>query len=222
MTKLKEAVADITEMFREVATISHPYTDSHVLELERRCHRIGAGLSGEDRTRFDAVLRLGLVAVAEVQRRNATDTIEVVDGAFVTTAADAPLSGQPRWEEKLESLEFALSSFGLSSNRHGDDAIVVEPIKATAKTYTYGLTPKDVITKSLPAAYSARFGASDAALIYRIGKKVAELRDIQSGEHVKLTRASVEILLELLLESDEDDAMNLRSAILDSIGIEEV
>lgn len=227
MTTLKEAVADITEMFREVATISHPYTDSHVSELERRCQRIGASLQGEDRNRFDAVMQLGLAAVAEVQNRNAVDAIEVIAGAFVTTASGAPLSGQPRWEEKLESLEYALAGFGVACARHGDDAVTVAPLRthkasASNRTYTYGTTPKDVISKNLPVQFPATFTSDDVALIHEVGHDVAALKSIRPRVPVKLPKATVEILLERLAESDNDEAFSLRTSILEVIGIEEV
>ena len=225
--KLQEAVAAVTEMFHEVGDIAHPYTDSHVRELGRRCHRIGASLSGEDANRFQAIVGIGMAAVAEVVKRNAVDTIEVVDGQFTTVAGSAPLSGTPRWEERMESLEFALSGFGIEGDRVGDSAIAVRGFRATAKktdanTYTYGLTPKDVIHKHLPAKYPIKLTRSDLGVVYEAAPDSVFFKRIEANREVKISKPDMELLLAGLLDVESDEALSLRTAILDTIGIEEV
>jgi hypothetical protein len=225
--KLQEAVATVTEMFHEVGDIAHPYTESHIRELGRRCHRIGASLSGEDANRFQAIVGIGMTAIAEVGKRNAVDTIEFVDGQFTTVAGFAPLSGTPRWEERMESLEFALSSFGIEGERIGDSAIAVKGFRATAKKtdanmYTYGLTPKDVIHKHLPAQYPMKLTRSDIGIVHEAVPDSAFFKRIEANREVKISRADMELLLAGLLDVESDEAFSLRTAILDTIGIEEV
>jgi hypothetical protein len=61
------------------------------------------------------------------------------------------------------------------------------------QTFTYGNTPEEVILEALPFKYS-----------------------------MELNRSDMLALLIALAHSDEDDAMSLRSSILETIGIEEI
>lgn len=229
--KLTEAIGTVTEMFHEVGDIAHPYTDSHIRELGRRCHEIGACFTGEEATKFQAVVSVGMQAVAEVQKRNACDTVELIGNKFVTTAQGAPLSGAPRWEERLESLEFSLAAFGVPSTRVNDDTLQVQPIKETVAasrsdagkyTFTYGMTPKDVIAKNLPAFYKFKPDREMVRTMHKACPKSAAIQDLEAGEQSKLSRADMEMLLAALLKLDSDEAMLLRSDILGTVGIEEV
>ena len=229
--KLKEAIGTVTDMFHEVGDIAHPYTDAHVRELGRRCHEIGACFAGEEATKFQAVVSVGMKAIAEVQKRNAHDTIEAVNGTFVTTAQGAPLSGAPRWEERLESLEFSLAAFGVQSERVNDDTLLVHTIpEAVAAshsdsgkyTFTYGMTPKDVIAKNLPAYYMFKPNKAMVRTMQKACPKSTAIQDIEAGEQSRLSRADTEMLLAALLKQDSDEAMLLRTDILGTVGIEEV
>ena len=233
---LKEAIGAVTEMFEEVRDISHPYTTAHARELSRRIHSIVASFSGEERTRVEAVVNVGWSAVAHVVDRNATNTVEAIAGVFVTTAANTPLSGAERWEERIESLEYSLAGFGVEGDRVGDDSIKVHslqhrpnPATVMAKsgdphTYTFGMTPKDVIHKHLPEHFQAKFSRSDVAAIEdACGDDVAFVRKgIAANTNIKIARDDMELLLSKLADSDNDDAMSLRTSILSVIGIEEV
>lgn len=233
---LKEAIGAVTEMFEEVRDISHPYTTAHARELNRRIHSIVASFSGEDRTRIDAVVNVGWSAVAHVVDRNSKDTIEAIGGMFVTVAADAPMSGAERWEERMESLEYSLAGFGIEGERVGDDSVKVQPLHVrpnpatvTAKsadphTYSFGLTPKDVIHKHLPVRFAAKFTRDDIAAIEEAcGDNVAFVsKGIPANTNTNILRADMELLLQYLAESDNEDANSLRTSILSVIGIEEV
>lgn len=118
---LKEALGDLKELIGDTKQISHPYTNSHVNETRRRAFRIGASLVGENHSRYLAVLEVGMKTVASVQKRNSEEILQ--DNSFVGVAG--VLSDTPRWEDKLESLEFACASFGLNTVRDGDDGVVV-------------------------------------------------------------------------------------------------
>ena len=130
MSKLKQAIAHQRELFTDTQHISHPYTDQHVNEISRRSLLIGAGLTGEDRTKYMALHTVGMRAIAKVQVRNSVDTHH--DNGMIGTAGVEQLT--PRWVEKLESLEYALGCFGCETTRSGDTAVTVSPVQVSVET----------------------------------------------------------------------------------------
>lgn len=130
MSKLKQAIAHQRELFTDTQYISHPYTNQHVNEIGRRSLLIGAGLVGEDRTKYMALHTVGMRAIASVQARNSVDIKH--DNGMVGTAGVEQLT--PRWVEKLESLEYALGCFGCETTRSGDTAVTVSPVAVEAET----------------------------------------------------------------------------------------
>jgi hypothetical protein len=170
-----------------------------------------------------------MAAVLEVQARNAVDTIEVVDGAFVTCAAGAPLSGQPRWEEKLESLEFSLASFGIVGNRHGDDSVTVAGVTKQKKfpnTYWYGETPAGVVNKNTPDRVRAVLDAAVIRTLKDVCDSIPACNKI-TGDRVNFSKFDFISILDFLLDADvdeayEDDIRRARKALLQTIWIKEL
>jgi len=107
------------------------------------------------------------------------------------------------------------------------------------KTYTYGTTPADVIRAALdaqcPEGYnisawlqSEEYQAIGTAVNQGIDSRLEAVTDMKQGRDSRgapeftFTTDDMLVILRRLAESDDDNAMSLRSCILETLGIEEV
>lgn len=208
---LKRALADQAELFTDTQFISHPYTDQHISELRRRSIRIGAGLSGEDRNKYVAVQEVGMQAVAAVQKRNSQEVVQ--DSGFVGVAGVQSTS--PRWLDRMESLEYALSAFGLSVSRSGDDEVTVRPFHLTPETATVeavAVVAKSVVKVKLTGSLLRRAKAlTEETYIHDALDTDKDLK--------KLNKDDMLLLMGLVNESNGDGADQLKQTLLDAVGI---
>lgn len=208
-SKLRKALADQTELFTDTQHISHPYTQQHVNELRRRSVRIGAGLSGEERTRYNAVQEVGLRAVAKVVARNQVDVMH--DNAMVGVAGVEV--GNPRWLDKLESLEYAVSSFGLVCERNGDSTVTVKPIKLSCDTVT---------VEACAARTGKHVKVTLSGSTLRQAKAVTEktyLSDALNTDSDLKTFSKDDFQLLLGLCDEHTGTSKLKTALLEAVGI---
>lgn len=130
--RLKTALANLKDLVDDVRNVVHGFTDAHVNETRRRAVRIGAGLIGEDHTKYVAVMEVGMQVVADVQARN-TEALNSNNAVAVAGIA----SDKPVWQDRLESLEYSLNAYGLQAQASCDDGFVVLPQAASASASTY-------------------------------------------------------------------------------------
>lgn len=169
---LTEALADLKELIGDATQISHPYTDAHVNETRRKAFRIGASLVGEERSRYLAVLEVGMKTIAAVQTRNSKEILQ--ENSFVGVAGVQ--SDTLRWEDRLESLEYAMASFGLESTRDGDDGLVVSPVVTAGQEALYTRLPSSITIKLLDAEkHNAIKATASTFLSNRIAQGTASL-----------------------------------------------
>jgi hypothetical protein len=201
--QMQTAVADLKELLSDTKFISHPYTNSHVNETRRRGFRIGASLVGEERSRYLALLDVGMTSVAGVQVRNSQEVLQ--PNSFVGVAGVE--STTLRWEDNLESLEYALASHGLTSVRDGDDGVVVEAQVKTAPDNIY-LKLKATSTLDLRGVQKrvACRAVAGTFLEQHIAQGTAEL-----------DRDEMQLFLELLDEHPE--GQDVRASILEDLNI---
>lgn len=213
MSRLQEALSALTELLTDTQFISHPYTDSHVAEVRRRGVRIGAGLTTqEDRNKYTAVLEVGMAAVAKVQKRNSIDVPQ--SSTWVGIAGVE--SDAPRWEEKLESLEYSLGSYGLDFKRSGDDSLVVS---AHVKNY--------VDAKAVPAqVVASRLKQQNTVVLSGSDKKraVAACEDTylssvvaSDSDTINLGKDDMLVFLDCL--ASQDSCERLHAHVLEGLGI---
>lgn len=207
MSKLKQALADQRELFTDTQHISHPYTAQHVNELRRRSVRIGAGLTGEARTKYNAVQEVGLRAVAAVQKRNA---IEVMHENSMVGVAGVQV-GNPRWLDRLESLEYAIGSFGVECERQGDDTVTVKPLKSS-----------DVSIEAATARVGKRVKVALSGSLLRQARAVTEgtyLQDALNLDSDLKTFSKDDFQLLLGLCDEHVNASKLKATLLEAIGV---
>jgi hypothetical protein len=94
------------------------------------------------------------------------------------------------------------------------------------RTYTWGTTPKSVIRKALPPMYKMDLNEADYSLLedalLALGPKDAERLVDAISTRAEFYPDEMMLILESLGASDDENAMSLRSGILQTIGIEEV
>src|ERR1035437_2314561 len=206
---LKVALAYQAELFTDTQFISHPYTDQHINELRRRSIRIGAGLTGEDRNKYVAVQEVGMRAVAAVQKRNHEEVVQ--SSGFVGVAGVESTS--PRWLDRMESLEYALSAFGLSASRSGDNDVTLRPFHMTPETATVeavAVVSKPVVKVKLVGSMLRRATAlTDETYIHDALDTDKDLK--------KMSRDDMLLLMGLVNESNGND--QLKQTLLDAVGI---
>lgn len=170
--QLTEALANLKELIGDATQISHPYTNAHVNETRRRAFRIGAGLAGEEHSRYLAVLEVGMQTVTAVQTRNSNEILQ--DNSFVGVAGVQ--SDTLRWEDRLESLEYSMASFGLETTRDGDDGVVVAPAVTAGQEALYTRLPAITVISLLEAEkHNAMKATASTFLVNRIAQGTAKL-----------------------------------------------
>lgn len=192
--QLQEALADLKEMLKDTQHVSHPYTNAHIFEARRRAVRIGASLSGESHNKYMAVVEVGMNALACVQNRNSNDVIQK-DGYVGVAGVEA---STPRWEDRLESLEYSLASYGLQTKRNGDDGVIVLPgktetVSASVLEARYGMAGSVGFDLEVLAAKHVRHAVAGT-----------RLEDSISSGHNVLSYDDALLLLDLIGEYESE------------------
>lgn len=190
--KLKHALADQRELFTDLKGISHPYTDEHVRALARKSMRIGAGLTGEARTKYETVHALGMRAAAAVQQRNAVDVVDT-DTKMVGVAGVEAVT--LRWEERIESLEYACSCYGLGTKRVSDTEVEVNAC-------AFDEVPETVAAVAARCSSTVRLDLEPSTR-RRVQKAVAGtfLESLFAKATVKVTASELGLVLDLCEEA---------------------